>query len=122
VNQRVVVAVRGAKKLPAAKPSSTPNKSWNWPRVAAWLASTRPRPRRPPPRRTTPRVPSRSERAPQKNDPAPIQRKFRSAAVEMPARDQPIASEMGWRKTPSVKTAPSPMQVTTMPTPTMTQP
>ncbi len=71
---------------------------------------------------TTARVPIRSESAPQKNDPTPMQRKLRSAAVEMPVRDQPIASDMGWRKTPSENIAPNPTQVTTIAAPTMTQP
>ena len=90
--------------------------------MEAWLAVTKPRPSKTPPDSTTARVPNRSESAPQKNDPTPMQRKFRSAAVEMPVRDQPIESEMGWRKTPSDIIAPSPMQVTTRPAPTMTQP
>ncbi len=46
----------------------------------------------------------------------------RSAAIEMPVRDQPIASDMGWRKILSESIAPNPMQVTTKPAPTMTQP
>jgi hypothetical protein len=37
-------------------------------------------------------------------------------------RDQPIASDMGWRNTVSEAIAPNPMQVTTMPTATTTQP
>ena len=42
--------------------------------------------------------------------------------MEMPVRDQPMASEMGWRKMLNDIIAPIPMQVTTMPTPTITQP
>jgi hypothetical protein len=49
-------------------------------------------------------------------------RKFSSPAVEMPARDQPIASVSGWRKMLSDIIAPMPMQVTTKPTATMVQP
>ena len=90
--------------------------------VDAWLAITVPRPRRTPPRSTTTRVPSRSDSAPQTNDPTPMLTKLRSAAVEMPVRDQPIASDMGWRKTPSESIAPNPTQVTTIPTATMIQP
>jgi hypothetical protein len=67
-------------------------------------------------------VPIRSESAPQKNDPTPMHTKLRSAAVEMPVRDQPIDSDIGWRKTPSENIAPNPTHVTTMATPTMTQP
>ena len=90
--------------------------------MVAWLAVTMPRPSRTPPTSTTARVPSRSERAPQTNDPTPIETQLRSAAVEIPVRDQPIASDMGWRKMASESIAPTPMQVTTIPAPTMTQP
>ena len=45
----------------------------------------------------------------------PMQSQLRSAAVEMPVRDQPVASDMGWRKTPSESMVPTPMQLTTMP-------
>jgi len=44
------------------------------------------------------------------------------AAVEMPVRDQPVAADMGWRKTPSENIAPNPTHVTTIPAPTMIQP
>jgi hypothetical protein len=47
---------------------------------------------------------------------------LRRAAVEMPVRDQPMASEMGWRKMLSESIAPIPIQVTRKPAPTMTQP
>ena len=40
--------------------------------------------------------------------------KLRSAAVEMPVRDQPIDSDIGWRKTPSENIAPNPTHVTTI--------
>ena len=75
-----------------------------------------------PPQSTTARVPRRSESAPQRNDPAPMQIQLRSAAVEIPARDQPIASDMGWRKTPSESMAPNPTQVMMAPAATMTHP
>src|SRR5882724_12658695 len=114
VNQRVVVAVSGAYKLPAAKPTITPKKSWNPPRVVARLAITVPNPIRVPPRSTTRRVPSRSETAPQKNDPTPMLRKLSRAAVEMPVRDQPVSADIGWRKTPRENIAPNPIQVTTI--------
>src|SRR5438093_1620244 len=93
----------------------TPKRTWNWPRVAAWLAVTRPRPSRTPPASTTARVPHRSESAPQMNDPTPMQTKLRSAAVEILVRDQPITSDRGWRKTLSESIAPSPTHVTTTP-------
>jgi hypothetical protein len=49
-------------------------------------------------------------------------RKLRSAAIEMPVRDQPIWVDIGWRKTPSENIAPKPTQVMTMAAPTTTQP
>jgi hypothetical protein len=67
-------------------------------------------------------VPKRSDSTPQANAAALIARKFRSAAVAMPLRDQPIASVIGCRNTASDIMAPKPTQVTTMPTATMTQP
>jgi hypothetical protein len=51
-----------------------------------------------------------------------MQRKLRSAAVERPVRDQPSASDMGCRKTPSENIAPNPTQVTTIAAPAMAQP
>ena len=81
-----------------------------------------PRPSRTPPQSTTARVPMRSERAPHTNVPTPMQSQLMVAAVEMPVRDQPIASAMGCRKMLSESIAPKPTQVTTMPAPTITQP
>ena len=60
--------------------------------------------------------------APHMNAPTPMHRKFSIAAIAIPVRDQPMAEAMGWRKTLSVSIAPNPTQVTTIPTPTMTQP
>jgi hypothetical protein len=122
VNQRVVVATSGAKKLPAATPTSTPNSTWNCPSVAARLAVTRPRPSRTPPLSTTVRVPMRSESAPQTNALTPMDSQLMSAVVEMPVRDQPIASDTGCKNTLSASMAPTPTHVTTMPAPTMNQP
>jgi len=51
-----------------------------------------------------------------------MQSQVMSEAVEIPVRDHPIASDMGWRKTLNESIEPSPMQVTTIPTPTMVQP
>jgi hypothetical protein len=51
-----------------------------------------------------------------------MQSQPRSAAVEMPVRDQPIASAIGTRNTVSDAIAPKPTQVTTMPTATTIQP
>ncbi len=44
------------------------------------------------------------------------------AALEMAERDQPVATDIGCRKTPSDSAVPNPMQVMTMPAPTTTQP
>ena len=99
-----------------------PNSSWNCSSVAAWLPRSAPRPSSTPPASTTARVPNRSDSEPQKNDPKPMARKLSTAAVEMPARDQPMSCAIGCRKTPSDIIVPMPMQVTTMPAPTMTQP
>ena len=71
---------------------------------------------------STARVPIRSDKAPHVNEPMPMKSQLRSATVEMPVRDQPIASEIGARKTASENIAPSPMHVTTMPAATMTHP
>ena len=95
---------------------------WNWVSEPAWLAVTMPAPSSKPPQSTTARVPKRSDSAPQRNEPMPMQSQLRSAAVETPVRDQPVASDMGWRKMLSESIEPTPMQVTTMPAPTMTQP
>ena len=75
-----------------------------------------------PPASTTARVPNRSDSEPQKNDPKPMARKLSTAANEMPARDQPMSCDMGCRNTPSDIMLPMPMQPTSMPMPTMTQP
>ena len=74
------------------------------------------------PESTTTRVPNRSDSAPQKNEPTPMLSQLRSAAVEIPARDHPVASAIGGRNTPSESMAPSPKHVATMPAPTTTQP
>ena len=67
-------------------------------------------------------MPKRSESAPQANALMPMQSQVMSAAVEMPVRDQPIASDMGCRNTLSESIAPTPTHVTTMPEPTMNHP
>jgi len=51
-----------------------------------------------------------------------MQSQLTSAAVEMPVRDQPIASEIGRRNTLSASIAPTPTQVTTIPAPTTNHP
>ena len=51
-----------------------------------------------------------------------MQRKASIEAAEIPARDQPISADTGCRNTVSDIIVPTPMQLTTMPTPTITQP
>jgi hypothetical protein len=46
----------------------------------------------------------------------------RVMALEMPARDQPVAVDIGSRKTASENIAPTATQVIKAPTPTITQP
>jgi len=82
----------------------------------------RPRPSKSPPNRTTTRAPYRSYNQPHRNPPTPIQRKARVEAVEIPVRDQPRDSAIGCKKTPNDITPPMPMQPTTIPTATITQP
>ena len=49
-------------------------------------------------------------------------RKLSNAVVEMAVRDQPMASEIGGRKTPRDSIPPNPTQVTTIPTATTIHP
>ena len=42
-------------------------------------------------------------------------------ALEMPARDQPVSADMGWRKTASENMAPMATQPISAPAPTITQ-
>ena len=86
------------------------------------LAVTRPRPSSTLPASTTMRVPNRSDSAPQKKAATPMQRKFSVDAAETPARDQPIASDIGCRNTASDSIEPKPTQVISAPAPTTTQP
>jgi hypothetical protein len=51
----------------------------------------------------------------------PITRKFSVMALEMPARGQPVVSDMGGRKTASENMAPMAMQVISAPIATITQ-
>jgi len=48
-------------------------------------------------------------------------RKFSVIALEMPARVQPVASDIGWRKIASENIAPIPTQVISAPAAMMTQ-
>jgi len=68
------------------------------------------------------RVPKRSDNVPHRNAANPMQRKSSVAAAETPARDQPIASEIGCRNTASDSIVPNPTQVISAPAATTTQP
>src|SRR5438477_577820 len=86
VNHFVAVAESGAKNAPAANPTATPNVTLSCQSAVAWLDRTRPVPRSTPPATVTPRLPSRSESAPQKKEPSPIAIQFVSATSEMAIR------------------------------------
>ena len=51
-----------------------------------------------------------------------MQSQLSDAAREMPVRDQPMDSAMGWKNTLSDSIAPTPTHVATMPTATTVQP
>jgi hypothetical protein len=64
----------------------------------------------------------RSLSAPEANPVRPIMMKPMVIAPEMPARDQPVSSAIGCRKTGSAKIAPIATQVIAAPAATITQP
>ena len=80
--------------------------SWNSSRLVARLASHRPSPSITPPPSATRRGPKRSVSAPQPKEAMPIVRKTIVTALETPMRDQPVASDIGRRKTAREKTVP----------------
>src|SRR5690349_7852211 len=120
-NQPVTVAIIGAKKALAARPTSTPKVSWNADSDPARLASVSAVPSNTAPHIVTPRAPQRSLAAPQPNEPNAITRKLMVIANEMPARDQPVSSDMGVRNTASENIAPMATQPMRPPSATMTQ-
>src|SRR6516165_5706883 len=67
------------------------------------------------------RVPRRSLAAPQPKAPKPMIRKLRVMALEMPARDQPVAVDIGSRNTARENIAPIATQDISAPTATITQ-
>ena len=71
---------------------------------------------------TTMRVPKRSLSAPQPKAAKPIARKSMVMAVEMPVRDQPVASDIGCRKTASENIEPMATHPIRPPAATITQP
>src|SRR2546430_13064004 len=86
-----------------------------------WLASHSPAPRMIAPVSTTTRVPRRSLAAPQANPANPMTRKSSVMALEMAARLQPVAAEIGPRNTASENIAPMATQPISPPSPTITQ-
>ncbi len=120
-NQTVTVAVIGAKNAPAASPTTTPNISWNSSSEVARLANSSPSPSRTAPISTTMRAPKRSLAAPQPKPATPMARKSRVMALDMPARDQPVACAIGCRNTASENIAPIATQEMSAPAATITQ-
>ena len=122
VNHFVAVAESGVRKAPAAKPTPKPNVTCRCQSAVAWLESTRLRPSKRPPAIVTKRLPSRSEIAPQKNEPTPIAIQLTSAVNETALRLQCIESSSGLRNTPSEKSEPCPSATTVAAAKTTTQP
>src|SRR5688572_32059524 len=109
-NQPVTAAIIGAKNALVATPTRTPNVSWNCARVSARLASTSARPRIVEPIKTTTRGPHRSLAIPHANEPRPMAMKLSDIALEMPARPQPVSTDIGSRNTASENMAPTATQ------------
>ncbi len=120
-NQPVTQAIIGAKTAAVAPPTSRPNRSWNPDSDSARLASARLTASTIDPASTTGRGPKRSDRLPQARPAAPIVRKPKVIAAEMPVTDQPVSSAIGRRKTGSENIAPKATQPSRPPAATMTQ-
>jgi hypothetical protein len=58
---------------------------------------------------------------PQKKPAMPMLRKLKVMALDMPARDQPVASDIGCKNTASENIAPAATQVMTAPAKMITQ-
>ena len=114
-NHAVAAAIMGAKNALAARPTRMPYVSWNWRSDCARLASVSASPSSTAPISTTMRVPKRSLAAPQPKAPRPMIRKLSVMALEMPARDQPVAVDIGSRNTASENMAPMATQVISAP-------
>src|SRR5688500_13216313 len=106
VNQPVTVAIIGAKNAATAPPALRPKLSWKVVSVGARPASQRLSAKSAAPARTTGRAPKRSDRAPQIIEVTAIARKPMVIAIEMPVRDQPVASAIGVRSTGNEKSDP----------------
>ncbi len=120
-NHNVAAAIIGAKKAPAATPTRMPYTSWNSASDEARLASTSASPSSAAPAKTTARVPKRSLSAPQPKPAMPMVRKSSVMALDIPARDQPVAADIGCRYTASENIAPMLTQVISAPAPMITQ-
>ena len=120
-NQRMVVAIIGAKNEPAATPITIPNSSSNSSSEAARLASTSAAPSSRAPASATMRAPNRSLSAPHMKPARPIARKSKVIALEIPVRDQPVAADIGCRNTASENIAPMATQPISAPAATITQ-
>src|SRR5262245_56235257 len=120
-NHPVTVAISGAKKAPAAMPTSTPNPNWNASGEVARLATSRPAPSSTAPLSTTMRAPTRSLTVPHAKPATPMTRKSSVIAVEIVARPQPVLVDSGPRNTASENIAPIATHVVSAPTATMTQ-
>src|SRR5262249_59050766 len=104
------------------RPTPKPNVTCRCHSAVAWLESTRASPNRSPPEIVTKRLPSRSDRAPQKNEPTPMAIQLMSAVTDTALRLQCIDSSSGLRKTPSEKSEPCPKATTAAAAKTTTQP
>ena len=89
--------------------------------LVARLATTSPAPSSTAPISTTGRGPQRSLAAPQRKPATPMTRKSSVIAVEMPARLQPVSSDIGSRNTASENIAPIATQPIRPPRKTITQ-
>src|SRR5882724_8291992 len=96
--------------------------SWNSSRLVARLASVNPSPSKSPPASTTIRGPKRSVSAPQPKEAKPIVTNTIVMALDTPVRDQPVASDIGARKTANENVVPIAKQPIKAPAPTTTQP
>src|SRR3954454_13135197 len=120
-NQPVTQAISGAKIADVAAPTNSPNTSWNWMSDVARLARAMLAASSTDPISTTGRAPMRSASVPQAMLPNAIARNAIVIALEMPATDHPVSSEMGRRKTGSENIEPTATQLSRPPAATMTQ-
>ena len=122
VNQPITLAIIGAKKALAERPTNIPYVTWNASSEVARLASTSARPRSTAPITTTIRVPKRSLAQPQPKAPSPITTKLRLIALDTAARDHPVSRVRGSRNTASENIAPTATQPIRPPSATTTHP